>query len=528
MGAKYIFVTGGVTSSLGKGIIASSLGMLLKARGLNICIKKLDPYINVDPGTINPYEHGECYVTEDGAETDLDLGHYERFLNQPTSKDCSVTAGKIYQSVIQKERRGEFLGKTVQVVPHITSEIKQAIVNQEEDYDLIIIEVGGTVGDMESLPFIEAVRQIQWEKGRNSAVIHLTLLPHLSATGELKTKPTQHSVKLLMQAGLRPDIIVCRSEKEVSLSVRKKIALFCSVHESCVVPALDLPNIYEVPKSMHKHGLDVETLRILDMEALPGPQLQRWDDFLGRYLNPKKKIKISLVGKYVELRDAYKSIIEALTHAATSHQIEAEIDWVHVSKISNGDVECLAKSDGIIVAPGFGERGLEGKLAAVKYARENHIPFLGICLGLQIACIEFARNVLEIKAANSEEFVDHGERVISRIDSIIPPEMGGTMRLGAWDCTLKQGSLARKIYDKDTISERHRHRFEFNPNYLSRFERHGMIASGINPKTKLVEILELVDHPWFLSVQFHPEYKSTVLEPHPVFVSFIAAASADR
>ena len=526
MGAKYIFVTGGVTSSLGKGIIASSLGMLLKARGLQICIKKLDPYINVDPGTINPYEHGECYVTEDGAETDLDLGHYERFLNQPTSKESSITAGKIYQSVIQKERRGAFLGKTVQVVPHITAEIQQAITNKEDRYDIIIIEVGGTVGDMESLPFIEAIRQIQWEKGRDSVVIHLTLLPYLAATGELKTKPTQHSVKLLMQAGLRPDIIVCRSEKKVDTSAKKKIALFCSVQQSCVIPALNLPSIYEVPRSMYEYHLDAETLRILGLKNLPTPDLRPWDDFLVRYRTPQKKVKIALVGKYVELKDAYKSIMESLTHAATYHQIQVEIDWVHVSKIvDKGAASCLETSDGILVAPGFGERGLEGKVAAVKYARENRIPFLGICLGLQIACIEFARNVIGIASANSEEFIDNGERVISRIDNLVPSDMGGTMRLGAWDCTLKKDTLAYEIYQKTLISERHRHRFEFNSAYLDKFEQHGMIASGVNPQTKLIEILELSGHPWFLLVQFHPEYKSAVLEPHPLFLSFVAASA---
>lgn len=526
MAAKYVFVTGGVASSLGKGVVAASLGMLLKARGFKVTIQKLDPYLNVDPGTINPYEHGECYVTEDGAETDLDLGHYERFLNQPMSQLNNVTAGRIYSSVIEKERNGDFLGKTVQVIPHITTEIKESIfkITEEEAFDVVILEVGGTVGDIESLPFIEAIRQLQWEKEPSKCVnVHLTLVPYLHSAGELKTKPTQNSVKLLMQAGLKPDLLVCRSDREIGAGIRKKIARFCSVKEQCVIPSVDVPNIYEVPLAMHKNGLDTQVLSSFGITAdtMPPPDFKRWNDFLVRYKTPKHKVKISLVGKYIELPDAYKSIIEALTHAATAHRIEVVMDWVSVSSMEE-DPERLKDSDGVLVAPGFGERGFEGKIAAVRYAREHKIPFLGICLGLQVACIEFAKNVVGIPDAISEEFSSSGAPIITRIDSLLSEKkMGGTMRLGAWDCELTPRSLASKIYGKDLISERHRHRFEYNPKYANVFEKYGMVISGVNPDTRLAEILELVGHPWFLLVQFHPEYKSAVLEPHPLFSSFV-------
>ena len=532
---KYIFVTGGVTSSLGKGIIAASLAKLLQARGYKTTIQKLDPYINVDPGTLNPYEHGECYVTDDGAETDLDLGHYERFLNVRTSQANNVTTGRIYQSVIEKERRGEFLGKTVQVVPHITNEIKERIqiLGNSGEYDIVITEIGGTVGDIESLPYIEAVRQLLWELGdSNGIVIHLTLVPYLSAAGELKTKPTQHSVKTLMESGIKADILVCRTEHEISEEKREKLALFCNVQKEAVIQSIDASTIYDVPLLMQQEGLDTVTLKKLGLSDALDPDLTSWKEFLHRHKNPKSEVTIGLIGKYVELQDSYKSILESFIHAGAANEVEVNVRSIHSEHLSVKDVDKkLMGLDGILVAPGFGERGIEGKIKAVQYARENDVPFLGICLGMQMAVIEFARNVLGMENANSTEMDNTTPfPVISLMEeqkSIV--NKGGTMRLGAWDCELQPKSLVQQVYDgQNTISERHRHRFEFNNTYKTEMEAAGLVASGVNTETGLVEIIELPSHPWFIGVQYHPEYKSTVANPHPLFVGFVKAVLTQK
>jgi CTP synthase len=527
---KYVFVTGGVTSSLGKGIIAASLAKLLQERGYSVTIQKLDPYINIDPGTLNPYEHGECYVTDDGAETDLDLGHYERFLNIPTSQANNVTTGRIYQSVIDKERRGEFLGKTVQVIPHITDEIKERIqiLGNTGDFDIVITEIGGTVGDIESLPYVESVRQLLWELGReNAIVIHLTLIPYLAAAGELKTKPTQHSVKMLMQSGVSPDILVCRTEHEISDSIKQKLALFCNVKKEDVIESIDAETIYDVPNLMLEEGLDIVVLKKLHLPQDKQPKLLIWNEFLTKFKNPKHTVEIGLIGKYVELKDAYKSISEAFIHAGAQNQIKVNINWIHSEDLTVDNVSIKLKNlNGILVAPGFGGRGIEGKIEAVRYARESNIPFFGICLGMQMAVIEFSRNVLGLKDANSIEMnPETSNPVINLMEeqkSVV--NYGGTMRLGAWDCKLTKDSNVFNIYKKELISERHRHRYEFNNDFLEQIEKAGMIATGKNPKTGLVEVIEIPSHPWFVGVQYHPEYKSTVLNPHPLFVDFVKAS----
>ena len=526
---KYIFVTGGVTSSLGKGIIAASLAKLLQAQGYRITIQKLDPYINVDPGTMNPYEHGECYVTDDGAETDLDLGHYERFLNVPTSQSNNVTTGRIYQSVIEKERRGEFLGKTVQVIPHITDEIKNRVqlLGKSGDYDIVITEIGGTVGDIESLPYIEAVRQLKWDLGEHNAiVIHLTLVPYLSAAGELKTKPTQHSVKTLMESGVMADILVCRTEHELPFDLRRKLALFCNVREEAVIQSIDAATIYDVPNLMLEQGLDKVVLKKLDLQS-DAPDLTQWNQFLNRLKNPKSEVTIGLIGKYVELQDSYKSILEAFIHAGAENEVKVNVKPIHSEHltIKNAAKE-LAHLDGVLVAPGFGERGVDGKIEAVKFVRENNIPFLGICLGMQMAVIEYARNVLGLKNANSTEMNPHtSDPVIDLMESQKDiTEMGGTMRLGAWACQIQEESIAHDVYQTTDILERHRHRYEFNNVYKKQMEDAGMKTTGLNPDTGLVEIVEIPSHTWFVGVQYHPEYKSTVANPHPLFVAFVKAA----
>ncbi len=527
---KYIFVTGGVTSSLGKGIIAASLAKLLQARGYKTTIQKLDPYINVDPGTLNPYEHGECYVTDDGAETDLDLGHYERFLNVRTSQANNVTTGRIYQSVIEKERRGEFLGKTVQVVPHITNEIKERIqiLGNSGEYDIVITEIGGTVGDIESLPYIEAVRQLLWELGEgNAIVVHLTLIPYLSAAGELKTKPTQHSVKTLMESGIKADILVCRTEHELSDEIKQKLALFCNVKPEAVIQSIDASTIYDVPLMMQNEGLDTVALRKLQLPQDTVPELSQWIEFLDRHKNPQHEVTVGLVGKYVELQDSYKSILESLTHAGALNEVKVNVRSIHSEHVNEANLQQKMKGlQGVIVAPGFGERGIEGKIKAVQYAREHGIPFLGICLGMQMAVIEYARHVLGLEDANSTEMNEGTSHpVISLMEEQKSvTRKGGTMRLGAWDCELQEGTLVQKVYHGQTeISERHRHRYEFNNEYKSDFESAGLIASGINRETGLVEIVELPSHPWFIGVQYHPEYKSTVANPHPLFAGFVKA-----
>lgn len=527
---KYIFVTGGVTSSLGKGIIAASLAKLLQARGYRVTIQKLDPYINVDPGTLNPYEHGECYVTDDGAETDLDLGHYERFLNVPTSQANNVTTGRIYQSVIDKERRGEFLGKTVQVVPHITNEIKERIqiLGKSGDFDIVITEIGGTVGDIESLPYIESVRQLKWELGEhNSLVIHLTLIPYLSAAGELKTKPTQHSVKTLMESGIQADILVCRTEHKLNDELRSKLALFCNVGKDSVIESIDASTIYDVPNMMLDEGLDVIALKKLDLEVAEAPKLELWNQFLKRHKNPKYTVSIGLIGKYVELQDSYKSILESFIHAGASNEVKVEVKSIHSEFINESNIaEELKGLDGIVVAPGFGERGIEGKIEAVRYARETGLPFLGICLGMQMAVIEYSRNVLGLKDANSTEMDENTQHPVINLmeEQKTITNKGGTMRLGAWKCDLKAGSIVSDIYTSETILERHRHRYEYNDSYRDDLENAGLKATGINPDTGLVEIVEIPSHPWFVGVQYHPEYKSTVASPHPLFVGFVKAA----
>ena len=528
--AKYVFVTGGVTSSLGKGIISASLAKLLQARGLRVTIQKFDPYINVDPGTLNPYEHGECFVTEDGAETDLDLGHYERFLNIFTSQANNVTTGRIYQTVINKEREGAYLGKTVQVIPHITDEIKRRmkLIGDTGNYDIIITEIGGTVGDIESLPYIEAVRQLQWELPEEDLlVVHLTLIPYLKAAQELKTKPTQHSVKLLSSEGVFPDIIVCRTEEPINDEIKRKIALFCNVKPEAVIEARDASTIYEVPLIMMHEKLDEIVLKKLEIKNYKEPELEKWKGFLNRLKNPKSKVTIGLIGKYVELQDAYKSILESFVHAGAMNECKVHVQYIHSEFITPDNVaDKLSGLDGLLVAPGFGHRGIEGKITAVKYARENGLPFFGICLGMQMAVIEFARNVLGIKDAHSTEMdPNSSEPVIDMMEEQKKITMkGGTMRLGSYACDLKKDTLAHKIYGVNSVNERHRHRYEFNNKYLDQFEKNGMIASGRNPQTGLVEIMEISNHPFFIGVQYHPELKSTVENPQPIFVHFVGAA----
>lgn len=519
-------MTGGVTSSLGKGIIASSLAKLLQARGYKVTIQKLDPYINVDPGTLNPYEHGECYVTEDGAETDLDLGHYERFLNSPTTQANNVTTGRIYQSVINKERRGDYLGKTVQIIPHITDEIKRYIkfLGSKKKFDVVISEIGGVVGDIESLPYIEAVRQLKWEMGSDALFIHLTLVPYLQASGELKTKPTQHSVKTMLENGVQPDVLVLRTEHPLSPGLKEKVALFCNVNKESVIESIDVPTIYEVPIKMQEEKLDEIVLKKLGLPLGDPPALKEWNEFLYRYKNPKREIKVALIGKYVELHDAYKSISEALIHAGAANECRVNVEWIHSEKVNEENIERKLKGcNGIIIAPGFGHRGIEGKIVAAKYARIHKIPFFGICLGMQIAVIEFARNVLKLCDADSTEM--NSETKFPVIDLMEEQkeitDKGGTMRLGAYACNLKKDSKAFAAYGKSKISERHRHRYEFNDAYLKQFEDAGMKAVGVNPDTTLVEVVEIPNHPWFVGVQFHPEYSSSVMQPHPLFVAFV-------
>ena len=527
---KYIFVTGGVTSSLGKGIVAASLGMLLKSRGYRVTIQKFDPYINVDPGTLNPYEHGECYVTEDGAETDLDLGHYERFLNQPTSQANNVTTGRIYQSVIEKERRGDYLGKTVQIIPHITNEIKRRIkmLGRSGDYDIIITEIGGTVGDIESLPFIEAVRQLRWELGEhNSLIIHLTLIPYLAASGELKTKPTQHSVRLLMESGIQADVLVCRTEHEIPKEVIAKLTQFCNVKPGHVIECLDAPSIYKVPLMLRDQNFDEVVLEALELSAETEPQIDRWVNFLQNLKNPKHEVTIALVGKYVTLQDSYKSITEAITHAGAALETRVNVKWVYSGDLKDDNLHTFFENvDGMLIAPGFGDRGTEGKILAARYARENNVPLFGICLGMQMMVIEFARNVLGIADAESAEFNSQTPNPVINLmeDQKNVTNKGGTMRLGNWNCQLKEGSVIQKIYNSENIKERHRHRYEFNNEYYEDFDRATFRPTGINPDTGLVEILEYDNHPFYIGVQFHPEYRSTVAQPHPLFKAFISAA----
>jgi len=531
---KYIFVTGGVTSSLGKGIVAASLAKLLQAQNFSVTIQKFDPYINVDPGTLNPYEHGECFVTDDGAETDLDLGHYERFLNVNTSQANNVTTGRVYQSVIEKERRGEFLGKTVQVIPHITNEIKErmSLLGESNNFDIVITEIGGTVGDIESLPYIESVRQMIWDLGReNAIVIHLTLIPFLAAAGELKTKPTQHSVKTLMESGISADIIVCRTEHELSEDLRQKLALFCNVKREAIIQSIDVDTIYDVPLKMLEEGLDKVVLNKLQLQPKKTLDLTRWNEFLYKFKNPKYSLKIGLVGKYVELQDSYKSILESLIHAGAINETEIQVISIHSEKLNDENVATkLSTLDGVIVAPGFGERGIEGKITAIAYARKHQIPFFGICLGMQMAVIEYSRNAAGLSSANSIEMDENCKTpVIDLMESqksIV--NKGGTMRLGAWDCSLSENSLAHKAYGSQTISERHRHRYEFNDAFKERIFDQDFVVTGTNPETGLVEIIEYKKHPWFLGVQFHPEYKSTVSTPHPLFVSFIQASLTNK
>jgi len=525
---KYIFVTGGVTSSLGKGIIAASLGKLLSSRGYRVTIQKLDPYINIDPGTMNPYEHGECYVTTDGAETDLDLGHYERFLDHETSQANNVTTGSIYQTVINKERKGDYLGKTVQIIPHITDEIKRRIMllGDTNNYDFVITEIGGTVGDIESLPYIEAVRQIKWELQKNAIYIHLTLVPYLSAAGELKTKPTQHSVKTLLESGIQPDILVCRTEHHLNENIKQKIALFCNVEKDAVIESMDAKTIYEVPLLMQKEKLDQVVLRKLNIKDNTEVDLKKWNSFLQKLNNPNQEINIGLVGKYIKLKDSYKSIYEALIHAGTDKNCKVNIKWIHAEELTDSHLEKEFEDlNGVLVAPGFGDRGIEGKINAIKYVREKNIPFLGICLGIQCAVVEFARNILNKSDANSTEMNPNTKFPVIDImeNQKNIQNKGGTMRLGAYNCKLEKNSFAHNAYKKDTIKERHRHRYEFNNSYIDEFNSKGMNFSGINPENNLVEIVEIPDHKWFVGVQFHPEYSSTVLKPHPLFSDFVQA-----
>lgn len=525
---RFIFVTGGVVSSLGKGMAAASLGAILESRGLKVTLIKFDPYINVDPGTMSPSQHGEVFVTEDGAETDLDLGHYERFVRTTMTKSNNFTTGKIYETVIARERRGDYLGATVQVIPHITDEIKHCILKDTKGYDVVLVEIGGTVGDIESLPYIESVRQMIWEIGStNAAVIHLTLLPYLSTTGELKTKPTQHSVKALLEYGIQPDVLVCRTEKSMSNDLRRKIALFCNVNINAVIESIDASTIYEVPLLMLKEQLDKVIINKLKLSLRNEPDMVAWKSFLGKLKNPIYEVRIGLVGKYIELKDAYKSIAEAFIHAGVENECRVKLEWIHSEKIDAGNIkQQLGGLHGILVAPGFGERGIEGKIAAIKFARENKVPFLGICLGMQCAVVEFARNVLGLKDAHSTEMLpDTNFAVIDMMEEQkLVTNKGGTMRLGEYPCTVLKGTRAYQAYGKSKIGERHRHRYEFNNEYLKQFEEAGMIASGTNPDSGLVEIVELKNHPWFVGVQFHPEYKSTVINPHPLFTRFVKAA----
>jgi CTP synthase len=529
--SRYIFVTGGVSSSLGKGIVSASLAKLLQARGYRVTIQKLDPYINVDPGTLNPYEHGECYVTVDGAETDLDLGHYERFLNVCTTQANNITTGRIYQSVINKERRGEYLGKTVQIIPHITDEIKRSIqiLGSQSEFDFVITEIGGTVGDIESLPYIEAVRQMKWQNPKDTLVIHLTLIPYLKAAGELKTKPTQHSVKQLLELGVQPDILVCRTEHHITQSIRTKLAQFCNVSHDSVIESIDAETIYDVPLLMQEERLDEVVLSKLgvDLNEVEKPDLTEWKNFLYRFKNPDQTVHIGLIGKYVELKDSYKSIAEALAHAGANLKTRVEIHWIHSEQISKKNVqEKLGDLNGILVAPGFGSRGIDGKLESINFARTNDIPFFGICLGMQCAVVEFARNVLDLTDAHSSEIKEYTPHPVINLmaEQKSITDMGGTMRLGAYPCDLMEGSKVREIYGTSSIEERHRHRYEFNEEYRAQFEEAGMIATGINPVSDLVEIIEIPAHPYFIATQFHPEYASTVLAPHPLFISFVRAA----
>jgi CTP synthase len=528
--AKHIFVTGGVTSSLGKGIIASSLAKLLQARGFSVTIQKFDPYINIDPGTLNPYEHGECYVTDDGAETDLDLGHYERYLNIPTSQANNITTGRIYYNVITKEREGAYLGKTVQVIPHITNEIKRnfQLLGETGKYDIIITEIGGCVGDIESLPFIEAVRQFKWEQGSDNAIVlHLTLVPYLKSAGELKTKPSQHSVKQLSEAGIQPDILICRTEYELPTDIRKKLALFCNVDYDCVIEARDSETIYAVPLVMQEEKLDERVLQKLRLPSDQPADLSKWKEFVRKLKRPQEEITIGLVGKYVELHDAYKSIAEAFIHAGVVNNCKVRVEWIQSERLeADNHLYLLENLHGILVAPGFGNRGIEGKIKAVRYARENQIPFFGICLGMQCASIEFARNVLGLERANSTEMDENTPHPIIGLmeEQKNITQMGGTMRLGAYACQIKTESKAHICYQNLQVRERHRHRYEFNNDYLELFEQAGMVCSGINPESRLVEIIEYNQHPWFVGTQFHPELKSTVDNPHPLFVGFVKAA----
>lgn len=532
--SRYIFVTGGVSSSLGKGIVSASLAKLLQARGYSVTIQKLDPYINVDPGTLNPYEHGECFVTIDGAETDLDLGHYERFLNVRTTQANNITTGRIYQSVIDKERRGEYLGRTVQIIPHITDEIKRSvqILGAESNYDFVITEIGGTVGDIESLPYIEAVRQMKWECPEETLVVHLTLIPYLAAAGELKTKPTQHSVKQLLEFGVQPDILVCRTEHQLTDAIRNKVARFCNVARNAVIESIDAETIYDVPLLMQSERFDEVVLQKLGLPFEDTePDLGTWKQFLEHHKNPKSTVKIGLIGKYVELKDSYKSIAESLIHAGAHLEAHVEIEWIHSETIHMKNAhEILSDLDGILVAPGFGSRGVDGKIETITHARENGIPFFGICLGMQCAVIEFARNVLHLEDAHSTEIKEYTQHPV--IDLMAEQKsiqnMGGTMRLGAYPCALKEGTAAHMAYGRQNIEERHRHRYEFNNNYLEQFEEKGMIASGLNPNSGLVEMIELPSHPWFVASQFHPEYASTVEAPHPLFISFVQASIKNR
>lgn len=530
---KYVFVTGGVTSSLGKGIISASLAKLLQARGYSVTIQKLDPYINIDPGTLNPYEHGECFVTEDGAETDLDLGHYERYLDTTTSQANNVTTGRIYQHVINKEREGAYLGKTVQVIPHITDEIKRRIrlLGKTGKYDIVITEIGGTVGDIESLPYIEAVRQLKWDPEIDCIVIHLTLVPYLASSGELKTKPTQHSVKQLLESGVQADILVLRTEHSISEEIKRKVALFCNISTEAVIESKNVETIYEVPVRMQDEKLDQVVLNKLKLPLKEEPDIKEWKNFLNRLKHPKQHIKIGLVGKYIELKDSYISIHESLIHAGVANESAVEISWVHSELITAENVsDHLSGLDGILVAPGFGERGIDGKIQAVKYARQNKIPFLGICLGMQCAVIEFARNVIGLTEAHTTEIKEHTKDPVIFLmeEQKAITDKGGTMRLGAYECEIKSDSIAQKAYKKELITERHRHRFEFNNKYKTVFEEAGMLATGINPEGGMVEIVENINHPWFVGVQFHPEYSSTVLNPHPLFIEFIAASIKEK
>jgi CTP synthase len=529
MDTKYIFVTGGVTSSLGKGIISASLAKLLQGRGYRVTIQKFDPYLNVDPGTMNPYEHGECYVTDDGAETDLDLGHYERFLNVPTSQANNVTTGRVYSTVLNNEREGKYLGKTVQIIPHVTDEIQRRmlILGESGDFDIVITELGGTVGDIESLPYVESVRQLKRKLGADdSVVIHLTLVPYLSAAKELKTKPTQHSVQKLLEAGVQPDVLVCRTEHKLSQEIRNKISLFCNVNKNAVIESIDADTIYDVPLMMQKEKLDRVVLSKLRLPSLREPELEHWKDFLFKLKHPNDEVNIALVGKYVELQDAYKSIIESFIHAGAENECKVNIVSIHSENINEGNVANRLKDiHGVLVAPGFGDRGIEGKIEAIRYIRENNIPFFGICLGMQCAVVEYARNVLGHKTAHSAEMAKTKHAVIDLMEDQKNVKLkGGTMRLGAYKCKLEKGSKAYSAYGKANISERHRHRYEFNNSYLEEFNKAGMKTTGFNPDTGLVEVVEIPEHPWFVGVQFHPELKSTVDEPHPLFVRFVKAA----